>query len=294
VHPTSGSLRVFKRFSWLEVGSAKIALPPPAQPPVTRAVRRLFKGIMISKIYLVSITLLLVSCKPMTLALSTASPSPAVATKAEISAFYPTPLPTVLVDPFRIPTPINTPHPIPTALTQVFDPVALHDERLGSFKNTLIFHITVLGVGFESQSLDSFIVYAEGILTNVSNRPIVVRRELSSGRGGLPDVVWNISYNKDVLNYPVPLIQTFPDLSADDFVVLEPSEFQKYLLGIDLPFELADEKGNKINLSNKKIQLMATYHSFDVGYRKSFDTPYLDMNAWVGFVESNTVEYIFP
>jgi hypothetical protein len=29
VHPTGGSLRVFKPFSWLEVGSVKAALPRP-------------------------------------------------------------------------------------------------------------------------------------------------------------------------------------------------------------------------------------------------------------------------
>jgi hypothetical protein len=38
VHPTSGSLRVFKQFSWLGVGSVKMALSPPAQPPVTLTV----------------------------------------------------------------------------------------------------------------------------------------------------------------------------------------------------------------------------------------------------------------
>jgi hypothetical protein len=38
VHPTSGSLRVFKHFSWLEVGSGKVALSQPAQPPVTQTV----------------------------------------------------------------------------------------------------------------------------------------------------------------------------------------------------------------------------------------------------------------
>jgi hypothetical protein len=30
VHPTGGSLRVFKRFAWLEIGSVKMALSRPA------------------------------------------------------------------------------------------------------------------------------------------------------------------------------------------------------------------------------------------------------------------------
>jgi hypothetical protein len=38
VHPTSGSLRVFKHFSWLGVVSVKLPFSPPAQPPVTQTV----------------------------------------------------------------------------------------------------------------------------------------------------------------------------------------------------------------------------------------------------------------
>ena len=38
VHPTGGSLRVFKQFSWLEVGSVKMALSRPTHQRVTQAV----------------------------------------------------------------------------------------------------------------------------------------------------------------------------------------------------------------------------------------------------------------
>ena len=41
MHPTGGSLRVFKLFSWLEVGSGKVALSPPTHQRVTPAVGRL-------------------------------------------------------------------------------------------------------------------------------------------------------------------------------------------------------------------------------------------------------------
>jgi hypothetical protein len=40
VHPTGGSLRVFRRFSWLEVGSGKVALSRPAHQRVTQIVGR--------------------------------------------------------------------------------------------------------------------------------------------------------------------------------------------------------------------------------------------------------------
>jgi hypothetical protein len=40
VHPTSGTLRVFRQFVWLEVDSVKIALSRPTHLPVTQAVGR--------------------------------------------------------------------------------------------------------------------------------------------------------------------------------------------------------------------------------------------------------------
>ncbi len=43
VHPTGGSLRVFKQFAWLEAGSVKVALPRPAHQrvPITCSVKGL-------------------------------------------------------------------------------------------------------------------------------------------------------------------------------------------------------------------------------------------------------------
>jgi hypothetical protein len=41
VHPTGGTLRVFRQFTWLEVDSAKMALSHPAHQRVTLAVGRL-------------------------------------------------------------------------------------------------------------------------------------------------------------------------------------------------------------------------------------------------------------
>ena len=39
VHPTGGSLRIFRHFVWLEVDSVKVALSRPAHQRVTQAVR---------------------------------------------------------------------------------------------------------------------------------------------------------------------------------------------------------------------------------------------------------------
>src|SRR5512137_2219964 len=41
VHPTGGSLRVFKQFAWLEAGSVKAARSRPAHQRVTQTVGRL-------------------------------------------------------------------------------------------------------------------------------------------------------------------------------------------------------------------------------------------------------------
>ena len=43
VHPTGGSLRVFRHFVWLEVGSVKAALSRPAHQRVTPAVETVEK-----------------------------------------------------------------------------------------------------------------------------------------------------------------------------------------------------------------------------------------------------------
>jgi len=43
VHPTGGSLRVFRQFAWLQVGSGKTALSRPTHQRVTQAVETVEK-----------------------------------------------------------------------------------------------------------------------------------------------------------------------------------------------------------------------------------------------------------
>ena len=47
MHPTGGSLRVFRQFAWLGVDSGKVALSQPTHQRVTRAVR-LHAGVFIN------------------------------------------------------------------------------------------------------------------------------------------------------------------------------------------------------------------------------------------------------
>jgi hypothetical protein len=52
VHPTGGSLRVFRQFAWLEVGSSKMALSCPTHQRVTPAVGRTKEDLdMLSKFF---------------------------------------------------------------------------------------------------------------------------------------------------------------------------------------------------------------------------------------------------
>ena len=44
VHPTGGSLRVFKQFVWLQADSVRMTLSPPVHQPVTQAVGQLTGG----------------------------------------------------------------------------------------------------------------------------------------------------------------------------------------------------------------------------------------------------------
>jgi hypothetical protein len=49
VHPTGGSLRVFRQFVWLGVGSGKMALSRPAHQRVTHTVGRAITGTNVYK-----------------------------------------------------------------------------------------------------------------------------------------------------------------------------------------------------------------------------------------------------
>jgi hypothetical protein len=46
VHPTGGSLRVFRQFVWLGVGSGKVASSRPTHPRVTLTVRHFFHAVL--------------------------------------------------------------------------------------------------------------------------------------------------------------------------------------------------------------------------------------------------------
>ena len=54
VHPTGGSLRVFRQFAWLEVGSVKMALSRPTHQRVTQTVGQQRIDIRTGKLIIIS------------------------------------------------------------------------------------------------------------------------------------------------------------------------------------------------------------------------------------------------
>lgn len=149
------------------------------------------------------------------------------------------------------------------------------------------------------KNITHYSIIAEGRLTNISNNPIVAHKKLSSGFTNNEDVSWELSYGDMELPYFECCVDTFGIhfLSPDDYVVLQPSEFQNYLLRFTLPLEIPLRKGTNISLSGKEITLIAIYFGSQVGHHEGplLDNPnYIDMNSWVGKVQSNPVEYVFP
>jgi hypothetical protein len=222
-----------------------------------------------------------------------------------------TPAATEFVNP-KVPTPINTPHAIPTSLGWVtqsrsFD---LYDERISAFKNTLEFKIRILDVSLRSKAdLTLYMIKTEGTITNVSDQPVAITKDLRTGVTVDPEVYWSFSYNGEKLEY----IQCCADgrlyIDQDDYIVLQPNEFQRYAWAFSLPVELRNSEGQDVSLSGKPITITAMYTNFSIGYtlidkdgnivatidQNSEPIFYtVDMNAWVGEVQSNSVTYVFP
>ncbi len=233
----------------------------------------------------------------------TSTSTPVIAKHTETSTTTPIPITPTFTNPFALPTAINTPHMIPTEIGQITSKESfyLYDQRVKDFEKVLQFDIKVLDIklnNFENISFYSGTV--EGRLTNISSNPIVLRKNLSSGFTGNEDISWEFYFDNTKLSYINCCADTFGILflSQEDYVLLQPGEFQNYNLSFDwLPLEIYDYKGNEVRLSGKKIGLVATYRNIRVGYDEGppFDsTKNIDMNSWVGEVQSNSVDYVFP
>ena len=293
----SRSIFLASSFSCSQAGST-------LRPHAGNANRWAFPSEMFMKYLVTFITLsLLVSCTSIPNSTPKTTSTPVIANQTETKITTPIPITPTPTSPFVLPTVINTPHMIPTEIgrTTSQESFQLYDQRVEAFENTLQFDIKVSNIkinNFENISFYSGIV--EGRLTNISSNPIVLRKNLSSGFTGNEDISWKFYFDNTKLSYINCCVDTFGILflSQEDYVLLQPGEFQNYNLSFTfLPLEIYDDKGNEVRLSGKKIVLVATYRNIRVGYDEGppFDsTKNIDMNSWVGEVQSNSVNYVFP
>jgi hypothetical protein len=250
---------------------------------------------MKSQIAFVLLSLVLASCTPFTANLpKTITP------------------PTELAYPMQVPTPVNTPHAIPTPIGQVtqmksFD---LSDERLSTFKESLEFKIRILDISLDTDvDLTLYIVKSEGTITDISNQPVVITKYLRSGVTVDPEVFWTFSYDGKRLEYIQCCADGWLNINQDSYIVLQPGEFQRYTWAFSLPLALRNSDEQDVSLSQKPITIAATYGNSRVGYTlKNEDGDIIattdengepvfyvvDMNAWVGEVQSDSITYVFP
>ena len=240
------------------------------------------------------LTLVLASCT----SIATAPPKANTLTAAEYFA--------------TIPTPINTPHAMPPALgivtqTKSFN---LYDERVHAFENRLQFTIRILDVSFYSKdNLNLYIMRAEGTMMNVSDQPVVITKSLRSGFTVDPEVYWNFVYNGKRLTYGQCCADGWFYIDQEDYIILQPNDFQSYIWEFSLPLTLPDPDRQEVALSGQPISITAIYGNKKVGYtlqNKDFNLVttldengenifyIVDMNAWVGEVQSNSIKYVFP
>ena len=219
---------------------------------------------------------------------------------------------TEFVHPKQLVASINTPHASPTSLGQVtqaksFD---LYDERINTFKDTLKFTIRILDVSFfTKEDTTLYIIKAEGVITNISDKPIVISEYLRTGFTVDPEVYWSFSYHRKGLQYSECCVDGWVFIDQDDYILLQPNEFQRNIWEFSLPLKLSNSEGQEVYLSGKPIKIAATYINHRVGYALMDEDRTLvtstdengeevfyevDMNAWVGEVQSNSVTYVFP
>ena len=220
------------------------------------------------------------------------------------------PTATEFVKVMQIPTPINTPHAIPSSIGQITDEKAfdLYQGRINTFKNSLRFTIRILDVRLHTDGT-LYIIKVEGTITNISAQPVVITETLRSGFTVEPEIYWSFSYNGKGLRYSDCCFDGWLNIDQDDYVVLQPNEFQRYNSEVSLPVALGNSERQDIYLSGKPITITATYINFRVGYalqnqdgslvtttdengKRVFYT--VDMNAWVGEVQSSPITYVFP
>jgi hypothetical protein len=254
---------------------------------------------------LVSIVLALVACQS---GQTTTAPmvTPIVETTTpSVAGTTATSIPPTAIYPPDYPTPINTPHISPTMIGQSSfdDSLNFNNTRVAAFEDTLNFTVQIVDVTLVTwvEPHTFFQVVAKGTLKNVSDKAIVVRRDLSTGFDNHQDVSWELGYANGLLPYSICCVDYFGGTvrSEQDYVLLQPGDFQNYSWIFVIPTSIDDTTGQPVNLSGKTIDFTASYSDFRPGHDNMirFSDPgysFIDMNSWVGTVKSNSTSFLFP
>lgn len=256
-------------------------------------------------ISLLIVVFALVACQPrqpsttpiVTPTIETLTPSVVSATVTSI--------PPTAIYPPNYPTPINTPHTSPTMIGKFSfdDSLNFDNTRIAAFEDTLNFTVQIVDVilvtWVEPHTL--FQVVAKGTLKNISDKAIVVRRELSTGFDFHQEVSWELAYTDGLLPYSICCVDYFGGTvrSEQGYVLLQPGDFQNYSWIFVIPTSINDTTGKPINLSGKTINFTASYTDFRSGHDNMirFSDPgyyFINMNSWVGTVKSNSTSFLFP
>lgn len=135
-------------------------------------------------------------------------------------------------------------------------------------------------------------------LKNVSGRSIFIRKPCSKGiflsnkdsvrSPSNPDLTFfigSITGEKFSLHYPFSHSRTC--FNEEDFILLEPNE--EHITNIQNM-----EYFNADRISDGEYYMVVYYRNAIVGYKDSVEDYYIDLDAWVGVVESNKVNFIIP
>jgi len=202
-------------------------------------------------------------------------------------------------------------------------------SRYENSENTILMSIEVKDIELSKQTdelLDSRRIKLAVDFKNVSSNSIVFRRPITYGFLGV-NVCGNdleimiemkngTSMNiTGTSNLPCGLeVSTFPKITLEDFLEIKPGDVFSYSMEVAPPGVYIKETNYVGKLPPGTYKLKAKYSNIDIGYElpsavtppASFDnsqaelewydnhTMVVDLNAWVGQILSNEVEFTIP
>ena len=222
---------------------------------------------------------------------------------------------------------VSTPQVIQVISQQdIFD---IMPNRIEKFENKLIISIDLEGLDVSSKPddlLDSHIIDLLVSFKNVSLSPIVLRMPITIGTDGLDGTVNDLTAifsRRDgskmsvegISNYPNRLnVRNDPPVTHNNFIILDTGESLAMPIEIAIPLVYIEYNNYSGKLPSGEYNLSIAYRNIDIGYKVSYEktppvtfeslqsedkwyfenTLFADLDAWVGLVQSNTIQFAIP